>query len=101
MVLRATADDDIGRYAIFKCLVAQNGNVASGALPGAYWFQDKKIKSGDFVVVYSKNGAASEKVGDGGSTSHFFYWGSGAPLWKGYSAVLVAPGSNWKRTDKL
>ena len=56
VVLRAPGDDDIGNYAIFRCYVTKE-KVAAGPIAAGYWFPDRKLKKGDFVVVYSKAGA--------------------------------------------
>jgi hypothetical protein len=88
VVLRATAEVDIGRYAIFRCNLTSDKGVAAGHVPSAYWFPDRKLKQGDFVVLYSKMGTSSEKTGNG-STSYFFYWGWKSAQWPGHRAALV------------
>jgi hypothetical protein len=101
VVLRATKDDDIGRFALFRCHTTTKGKVASGSIPAAYWFPDQKIKKGDFVVLYSKSGVNSEKKGDNGGTSYFYYWGLKSPQWPKYIAALVETGSNWTRSEPV
>jgi hypothetical protein len=94
VVLRATQDADIGRFAIFKCRTTSDDGVAAGYIPAAYWFPDKKVKSGDWVVLYTKEGTRSEKAGDNGNT-YFYYWGRKDPQWNGYIAALVST-STWE-----
>jgi len=55
----------------------------------AYWFPDKLIKTGDWVVLYTKEGTSSEKAGDRAKT-YFYYWGFGEPQWQNYVAALVS-----------
>jgi hypothetical protein len=90
VVLRATSDADIGKFAIFKCRPTSSG-VASGLVSRAYWFPDKVIKSGDFVVLYTKEGTSSEKSNEQGTQkTYFYYWGSAQPQWKDHVAALIS-----------
>jgi hypothetical protein len=95
VVLRATGDADIGKFAIFKCRKTSNGGAASGHVPAAYWFPDKLIKSGDWVVLYTKQGTSSEKSNEPGTQkTYFYYWGFSEPQWKTDVAALVST-PNW------
>jgi hypothetical protein len=95
IVFRAAEDVDIGRFAVFQCEGRDNGQVASGPIASAYWFADKKIASGDFVVLYSKNGTTSEKT-EQAITSHFFYWRSSKPLWVGRYVPVLINTASWE-----
>ena len=53
------------------------------------WFPDRKIASGDWIIIYSKVGSRSEREDAGGATTHIFYWGSNEPLWKDPRHVAV------------
>lgn len=94
VILRASSDVDIGRYALFSCST-DDGVPLSGSVLRAFWFEDKKIKSGDFVVVYSKDGTNSEKKGRAGATSYFYYWGSRTPLWTPGTMPVLILCSTW------
>lgn len=98
VVLRATSEADIGDYAVFRCRASGDEKVLSGNVPAAYWFVDRKVKSGDFVVLYSKTGETGEKTNENGNTSYFFYWGYSKPQWSGFIAVLVETGRDWSRS---
>ena len=100
VVLRAKTETPIGHYAVFRCNPSDDGRVLSGDIPSAYWFEDKTVKSGDFVVLYTKGGQSSEKV-NSGNTSHFFYWGKSAAQWDGFLAVVVETGGSWFKSDLL
>jgi len=91
IVLRVTEECDIGRFAVFRCFSSEKErNVQSGNVPNVFWFPDKKVAAKDYVVVYTKSGASSEKKNSDGTTSHFFYWRLDAPIWTdGYTPVLV------------
>ncbi len=101
IVLRAnnsTPQTEIGWYAVFRCWTATKEGmqaVLAGPVPNVYWFASKKVKPGDWVVLYSKAGTLSEKVGQAGVTSHFYYWGMRSPLWiPGFTPALVET-PNW------
>jgi hypothetical protein len=76
---------------VFAGLNSQNGSIASGKIPYAYWFMDQEMKAGDLAVLYTKAGRRSEKTSENGSTSYFFYWGLNSPIWTRsmHRAVLV------------
>ena len=81
VVIKAKEGDDIGSYALFRTTKADETSVHAGSLPNVYWFDDRKMKTGDYAVLYTKAGTASEKTSDGGSTSYFFYWDLDQPIW--------------------
>jgi hypothetical protein len=91
IVLRVTADADIGWYAVFRCTTNPDGKgILGGPISHVYWFANKKVKNGDLIIIYSKHGVRSEKTGENGVTSHFFYWQLDTPIWiKGKRAVVV------------
>ena len=102
IVLRATAECDIGRFAVFRCLTSEKeGNVQSGNVPNVFWFPDKKVAANDYIVLYTKTRANSEKKNDDGTTSHFFYWRLKTPIWtNGYTPVLVNT-PTWKFAQSI
>jgi len=91
LVMKAEAGTDIGQYVLLRVDTAQGKPTT--AVRNAYWFPDKAINPGDFIVVYSKEGKSSEKAFRD-VVSHFFYWGSKTPLWQEAdvgATVLHAP----------
>jgi hypothetical protein len=97
VVLRATVDTDVGEYAVFRCEQAEMpDDVYVGPIPNAYWFPARKLKANDWVVLYSKAGALSEKRGEGRSaSSYFFYWNSDSTLWLAQMVPVLVETSNW------
>jgi hypothetical protein len=90
LVLRARGETEIGHYAVFRCRVAPEGRAYAGAIPNAYWFANRIVKSEDWIVLYTKNGTNSEKKVDDGPSSYFYYWRIVEPIWTpGYMPVIV------------
>ncbi|WOS41697.1 hypothetical protein [Xanthomonas rydalmerensis] len=95
LVLNAITDLKVGEYAIFSSKSGPTGGATSGK-KSAYWFPDKDLKKGDVVVLYTKQGRASEKLLDGDRTAHFFYWGNKETLWSSESiGAVVVKVENW------
>jgi hypothetical protein len=96
VIIKATREGDIGRFAVFRAHTDSEGSPLSGNVANCFWFSDKTVKAGDLVVLYTKEGIESEKLNDSGSTSHFFYWDLSEPLWDAadHVAILVNT-SDW------
>ena len=90
IVMSVLAKDDIGSYAVLRSHCRDDGGVTT-KVSHVFWFPDKLVASGDFVVLYSKEGVNKSRANTNGTSSHFFYWRSDKPLWKGsgYAAVLL------------
>lgn len=88
--MRASQDLDIGDYALLRTGYNSAISKVTTRVHNAMWFPNKKIKQGDFVVVYTKSGRSSEKEFEG-HISHFLYWGEASTLWDmpDVSAVLL------------
>jgi hypothetical protein len=97
IVMRATEELDLGRYAVFKCRKTASGVPAAYAFLGGFWFAKKNIKPGDFVVLYSKRGDISEKKAEGAEfVSHFYYWDSAEPIWAGAVVPVLVATTEWR-----
>jgi hypothetical protein len=96
VVLRATADTNIGRYIVLRARTSPENKVYSGPIPSAFWFDTITVKASAFVVLYSKQGLRSEKAGDNGVVSHFFYWGLDTPAWTPQFKPVVIQAINWE-----
>lgn len=88
VVMKAESTTDIGDYLLLNSGY-KNGSVTN-RIGATYWFPDKEVNAGDFVILYTKKGTDSEKPFNN-VKSHFFYWGKDEPLWTGddNSAVLM------------
>jgi hypothetical protein len=94
VVIKVLKDLDIGDYAVFCSAVSAAGNATSG-LQKAYWFPDGTVKSGDLVVLYTKQGNNSTKALDGGGTAYFYYWRQDRALWDGNNGAAILEISEW------
>ncbi|MCZ4126771.1 hypothetical protein [Stutzerimonas balearica] len=88
IVIRIESACNIGEFLLLQTGF-KNGSVNTGVYE-TFWFPDKQVRAGDYVVVYTKKGASSEKPFNG-VTSHFFYLGKSTPIWRTNerSAVLM------------
>jgi hypothetical protein len=96
VVIKATTDGDIGRFAIFCAKRSSTGVALSGNVPKTFWFTDQKVKAGDFIVLYTKAGTRSSKTSDSGSTSYFFYWGWKTAIWDEKSKAALIDINSYK-----
>jgi hypothetical protein len=95
IVMKVLSSTDIGSYVIFEAIYRE-GNITTG-VKNVFWFPDKEVSAGDFVVLYTKQGKQNEKILESGNKSHFFYWGSNDSKWKTnkMAPVLLAI-SDWQ-----
>ena len=79
IVMKALSDADVGKYAVFESRY-RDDSITTG-VEDVFWFPDKEVSKGDYVVLYTKRGNQSEKTLRSGNKSHFFYWGSTSAKW--------------------
>ena len=102
VIMKVSSDDDMTHYAVFQVRTSKTeGKFYAGNVPHVYWFSELKVKSGDFVVLYSKNGTKSEKKNDDGTTSYFFYWGQSNPVWVAGTTPVLVTTSTWQTADAI
>lgn len=92
VIIKVLTQTDIGRYAIFRSGKDSSNTGITNKVTHTYWFPDGTVNPGDYVVLYTKAGVASEKKGHDGSTIRFYYWGLGTTLWENtdYGAALIS-----------
>jgi hypothetical protein len=76
--MKAESPCDVGEFLLLQTGF-HNGSVTTG-VRNTFWFPDKSVGAGDFVVVYTKRGTASERDYKD-VKSHFFYWGLSESVW--------------------
>lgn len=93
IVLKAFAPLDIGRYILCDTTYNRDDTV-SNKLRHSFWFPDKEIKTGDFVVLYTTSGNDRQFDNKSDTVTHCFYWGLDRTVWNqdGDGAVLIEIG---------
>jgi hypothetical protein len=63
----------------------------------AYWFPNQKVRVGDLVALYTKQGESSKKALNDGRTAYFYYWGLKEPQWADASkGAVIVHSPEWK-----
>jgi hypothetical protein len=81
LVLKVRKDTDMGDYVLLQTGY-DNGSV-NIEIYATYWFPYKEVKTGDLVVIYTKDGVSNEKELTQGYKAHFFYWELEDAIWSG------------------
>ena len=98
--LRVMADVDLVYFMVVDGIYL-NPNEISSEVKNTHWFIPKKVKAGDYIVLYTCKGKPSTTKNNDGSTTHFFYWGLDKTLWnKPTDCAIVFELNNWQ-TSKL
>lgn len=96
VVLKVIADGDIGRYLLAVGRYSDENSVSTEFVQ-VFWFPDKSVKEGDFVVLFTKDGKRTEYGNKSESTTHAFYLGRSAPIWSdSASAAILFELGNWQ-----
>jgi hypothetical protein len=94
--LRVLNETDLSFYVIIDTVYLSENSISSSQ-KHAYWFNPKKVKTGDYIVLYTGNGTPSESKNADGTTNYFLYWGLNNTIWnnKGDCAVVMEI-NTWK-----
>ena len=88
IVMKVEAAVNVGEFVLLQTGLSENA-VTNGVY-NTYWFPDKEVNIGDYVVLYTKAGKPSDVVFKN-VKSHFFYLGHPQSIWseRDRSAVLM------------
>jgi hypothetical protein len=88
IVMRVEAPVNVGEFVLLQTGV--NESSVTNDVHNTYWFPDKEVNTGDYVVLYTKAGKPSDVIFKE-VKSHFFYLAKSAPIWneRNRSAVLL------------
>ena len=89
IVLSVNEETTLGEFSVFMANPSGPEQIEGGDIPHAFWFDEKKVKKGDLIILYTKSGTPREKANPNGATSYFFYWGLDKPSWSQYRAVIA------------
>ena len=78
--LKVLADTDLSYYIVFDTTYTSENSV-SNVQRHAHWFNPRKVKAGDYVVLYTREGKISTSQNKDGSTTHFLFWGINRNIW--------------------
>ncbi|QFY43627.1 hypothetical protein F6R98_14175 [Candidatus Methylospira mobilis] len=78
IVMKVESAGNVGEFLLIQS--AHLNNAVTNDVYHTYWFPDKSVNVGDFVVLYTKVGKNSEKPFKD-VKSHFFYWGKTKTIW--------------------
>jgi len=63
----------------------------------SYWFTPQSVKTGDKIVVYTKEGTDSKKDNPNGTTTYFMYWSLSEPIFTDSNkGVVLAKINDWE-----
>lgn len=93
IVLVAQEDCDIGRFFVFTSVMI--GEKISPAVRHPFWLPDQRVKKGDLVVIYTKQGESSLKQNESNKT-YFYYRGFASPILTNGNIALIVEASTYK-----
>lgn len=90
VIIKAQEDCQISWYLIFDNTYNQDGTL-SNLWRHLYIFPRIDVKAGDFIWLYTKKGANSQRGNDSNTTTHLLHWGLEETIWNhdGDRAYLV------------
>lgn len=101
LVLRASDTGDAGNFIILSTLASSDGLPFSGSPKAAFWMPDVIVQKGDFIVLYTKSGTSSSKVGSKGKTTYFHYIAKDESIWSDNSSAVVCSVSGHEYESNL
>jgi len=83
---KALVDIDLAFFIVLDSTInlLSPGSIQAGN-KGCFWFTSYKVKAGENVVLYSRNGVHSSETRKDGSVFHFFFRGLAQPV---YSPIM-------------
>jgi len=97
--LKVLANADLCYFVVFDTTYTSPNSI-SNRQRHAYWFAPKQVAAGDHVILYTRDGAPTEKRNPDGSTTHFFYWGLNRTVWNSIDDCAVLLEINSWQTSK-
>ncbi|CAD0004787.1 hypothetical protein [Flavobacterium chungangense] len=90
ILIKILEDSDIGEFLVLDTTYSSNGTV-SNKVRHPFWFPDQKVKKGDWVTLYTKEGSSRSLKNPDGTIHYLFYWGLKSNVWNndGDCALLL------------
>lgn len=86
-VFRAKSNINIGDYLVLQ--TGTDGDVVNNDTLHSFWFPDRDISGGEYIVLWSKRGNTREVDSKEHGKLHYFYWGLEEPIWGDPNRALV------------
>lgn len=68
----------------------------------SYWFAPEDVKTGDLVVLCTKEGQDSVQSNENGTKTYFKFWGLKSPLFTDDSkGIVLTKVANWSLSNKI
>jgi hypothetical protein len=96
IVLRPSARINLMEYVLLPMKSVGRPNDAEDLNTDVYWFPDKEVQAGDYVLLYSKSGTDHSFTNSNGHEVHVFYWNKERAVWRnGADVVAVLRVTDW------
>jgi len=80
VLFRVSEDTNLWQFIVFDTTYDEDGN-PSNLNRHSFFFRNKNVSKGDYVVIYTLDGQDSEFKNKAGSITHVFYWGLDTEVW--------------------
>ena len=89
VLIQVKGSVNIGKYIISDTTYIDDKTV-SNELRHIYWFPDKDVSAGDWIIIYTKDGTPRSYINNNDTTIHELYWNLGKTVWNkdGDCAIL-------------
>ena len=94
VVLKANTDCNIGSFYLTKAKQVDSEHISNNTSVG-FWFPDIDVKTGDKIIIYTKEGSLKKKENEY-FTSLFLYMGKTKPIWTDNSCAVLMKIENFQ-----
>lgn len=96
ILIEVLDDCDLGNYVLALSNVVDDNRI-SNKIENVYWLENKELKKGDVVVVYTRRqGSSIQKIENkSGAISYFLFWNLDATLSNKQSKKVVCLETTW------
>lgn len=96
IIFRPSSRLNLMEYVIVPMKGGHSPNDAEDLNTDVFWFPDKEVEPGDFVLLYTKSGNDHSFTDSEGNEVHVLYWNKERAVWRDPStAAAVLKVSDW------
>ena len=98
LIIEVIEETDIGNFTVFQTGYNTNSNLPTINVRHVFWFPNKRVNVGDYIILYTRAGDEKEMVMKGGeNTAYFYYWNFDHAIWENENRCAVLLHSpNWE-----